>query len=331
MSRHPDVRNLRRMIGLTAALCRFSCRSVAIVIGGRAGRPSFRPRPGWSGAVPLRASCCDPGCAQASLLPVGRDFAARLRSWRPRSPPPRPARFVAHGLRRGLGSGLAALQGQPLPLGLFARRAVCSACGRTRLLDLFPAGLLGALLEPVARLAQPFVLFLGRRQRRADRRARREAERAEHQRLLVQRVEEPAPHPPTIVAGAIAGIARALPQLLARLADPVAGARTQTTGPVAYAPGARACTLAPLPCGLTRAFAPPRALPGILAQLGAVTTLAIRLRADRPRRRTLARLERELDSINQTSPVPTRATGTGLSRTMVPRLRRKSLPLLLRM
>ena len=57
-----------------------------------------------------------------------------------------PLGFVAHGLRRGLGGGLAALQGQPLPLRFLARRAVCGACGRARLLDLLPAGLLGALL-----------------------------------------------------------------------------------------------------------------------------------------------------------------------------------------
>ena len=80
--------------------------------------------------------------------------------------------LVAHGLGRGLGGGLAALRGQPLPLRLLARCAVRGACRRTRLLDLLPADLFGALLEPVARVAQPLVLSLSRRQRCPDRRAR---------------------------------------------------------------------------------------------------------------------------------------------------------------
>src|SRR5207253_983067 len=62
-------------------------------------------------------------------------------------------------------------------------------------------GVLGARHELVARLAEPLVLRLGRRQRQADRRADAERDRAQRERALTHGENEPY----RLLAGAVPG------------------------------------------------------------------------------------------------------------------------------
>ena len=226
--------DLRRMIGQAAPLGRCRCS----FDGGRAAQPGSAPGPDGRRRclTPHRVLCvlrrpCCPRC---------RHFAARLRFWRPRSPPPRPARLCGAG---------SPPQTRQRPCRLSRVSPCRSASSRAALYAAPAAARAFSTCSQPASLArsasrsrespEPFVLLIGRRQRRADRSARRETERAEHQRLLVQRVEEPASRALTIVAGPIARIACPLPQLLARLINPVAGAGTQPAGAVTYTRGHR--------------------------------------------------------------------------------------------
>src|SRR5919106_2172507 len=101
--------------------------------------------------------------------------------------------LVPHGLRTSLGG----IRAQALSLRLLTAGGDRGSGGGSSLGELLAAGLLGVPLEPVARLAHQLVLGLGGRQGSADRGADREPDRAEHQRVLVERIYDP-------VAGAAA-------------------------------------------------------------------------------------------------------------------------------
>jgi hypothetical protein len=87
-------------------------------------------------------------------------------------------------LRARLLAGLAGLRGHALLPGFFHHRVLGGARHLLRLLHLLAADFPGGLGEPVARLAHQLVFLPRARQAGAQERPYREADRAEHQRLL---------------------------------------------------------------------------------------------------------------------------------------------------
>ena len=193
-----------------------------------------------------------------------------------------------HALRllgRRIGCGHRALRRPALPVGLLDGSLIGRPRRRARPLELLAGHPARALLELIARVAQPLVLGLGLGQSGADRGAHRQSDGPGHQRLLLEHVGEAALRAAAVLAGA----AHAVAQVLAGRAQPLPGAGAQAQRPLARLRRRRACPGSPLrgafpqpgSPGLSRLAlgvrglaalgllrAPPRLLGGALGPLG---------------------------------------------------------------